>query len=60
MDLENPYIAEELYWFVYGDENRLRDYQEMAYTEGGMSIAEYVKHYCLSEFVQAMKEKGYE
>lgn len=58
--LENPYIAEDLYWFVCDDEDRVRDYQEKAFTNGGMSIAEYVRDYCFEDFVKCLKRRGYD
>lgn len=57
LDMENPYIAEEIYWFVVN--NHWEAYQETK-AENPVSMAEYVKLYCLAEFEQAMKEKGYE
>lgn len=57
IDLENPYIAEDLYWFVV--DNFWDDYNEKRAAAGGLSMLEYVKLYCLSEFEEAMKEKGY-
>lgn len=60
IDLENPYIAEDLYWFVCDDNDRWLDYCETIRTDGPMSFAEYVQAFCLDEFEETLKERGYD